>query len=152
MAKDVNAHLQKIDYSRFYTESDPDLNGGSILTNFNSDYATYMNVTFTVRPPNPVSDGIFLTGAFNNWTISDKYKMTDNYGLYSITVPLKRGVYDYQYVISDYMNGSYSKADWLTLEGNSWETTDVYNIFVYYTDPNYGGYDKIIGYQQAVSK
>jgi len=152
IAKDVNAHLQTIDYSRFYNEGEPDLNGGSILTNFNNVYATYMNVTFTVRPPNPVSEGLFLTGAFNNWAISDKYKMTDNYGLYSISIPLKRGVYDYQYVISDYLNGSYSKTDWLTLEGNSWETTDVFNIFVFYTDPNYGGYDRIIGYQQAVSK
>ncbi len=152
IAKDVNAHLDKIDYSRFYTEGEPDLNGGSILTNYNNDYATYLNVTFSFRPPNSLSEGIFLVGAFNNWKISDKYKMINNYGLYSITVPLKRGIYDYQYVISDYANGTFSKADWVTLEGNNWETTDLYNIFVYYNDPNYGGYDRIIGYRQKVSK
>ncbi len=151
IAKDVNAHLDKIDYSRFYTEGRHDLNGGSILTNYNDYYATYLNVTFTVSPPDPVSEGIFLTGAFNNWIISDKYRMSNENGLYTITFPLKRGIYDYQYVISDYSNGSFSKADWVTLEGNSYETTNIYNIFVYYNDPSYGGYDRIIGYQQAES-
>ena len=150
--KNVKAHLDEIDYSRFFTTGKPDLNGGSIFTNYKDDYATYLNVTFTIRPPSEVPGGIYLVGAFNNWKISSDYQLTNNYGLYSITIPLKRGIYDYQYVIADINNGSLTKSDWVTLEGNSWETKNIYNIFLYYNDPNYGGYDRIIGYQQIGSE
>ena len=150
--KNVDAHLNEIDYSRFFKEGPGDLNGGSILTNFGSDFATYMNVTFTIRPPSEVNQGIYLVGAFNNWIISSDYKLTDNYGLYSITIPLKRGVYDYQYVIADFQNGKLGKSDWVTLEGNNWSTSNIYYVFLYYNDPAYGGYDRIIGYQQIISE
>ncbi len=151
-SKDVKAHLDEIDYSRFFTLGKRDLNGGSILTNFNDDFATYLNVTFTIRPPSEVPGGIYLVGAFNNWKISSDYQLTNNYGLYSITIPLKRGIYDYQYVIADFNNGDLEKADWVTLEGNNWDTKNIYKVFLYYNDPNYGGYDRIIGYQQIKSE
>ncbi len=149
--KDVNAHQASIEYSRFYKEEPKDLNGGSILTNYNDNFATYLNVTFTIRPPSEVP-GIFLVGAFNNWKISPEYEMTNNYGLYSITIPLKRGIYDYQYVVGKLSSGKVENPDWCILEGNSWETTNVYHIFLYYHDPNYGGYNRIIGYKQITSK
>ena len=149
--KNVDAHLDGLEYSRFYTEGRPDLNGGSVLTDYNNEYATYLNVTFSIRPPNSISGGIYLTGAFNDWVVSPQYKMQDNYGVYSITVPLKRGIYDYQYVIGQDDGGQVTNQDWETLEGNNWETSNVYHIFVYYNDPQYGGYDKIIGYQRIVS-
>ncbi len=151
-SKDVNAHLDEVDYSRFFTLGKPDLNGGSILTNFSDDYATYLNVTFTIRPPSEVPGGIYLVGAFNNWKISSDYQLTNNYGLYSITIPLKRGIYDYQYVIANLDNGNLLSADWVTLEGNNWDTKNIYSVFLYYNDPNYGGYDRIIGYQQIRSE
>lgn len=150
-AKNVNAHLDKIDYSRFFTQGSKDLNGGSILTNYTSDYATYLNVTFSMRPPNEVSGNIYLVGAFNNWKLSPKYKMTDNYGLYQITIPLKRGIYDYQYVVGQDAYGKIVNPDWVILEGNNWSTSNDYQVFLYYKDPNYGGYDKIIGYKQIKS-
>ena len=151
-SKNVKAHQDEIDYSRFFTLGKPDLNGGSIFTNYNDDYATYLNVTFTIRPPSEVPGGIYLVGAFNNWKISPDYQLTNNYGLYSITIPLKRGIYDYQYVIADYNNDVLNKSDWVTLEGNNWDAKNIYNIFLYYNDPNYGGYDRIIGYQQIKSE
>ncbi len=151
-AKNVNAHLNEVDYSRFFKPAKKDHNGGLILTNYNDDFATYLNVTFTIRPPNEVPGGIFLVGAFNNWEILPEYEMTNNYGLYSITIPLKRGAYDYQYVIANNDNGKITNADWVTLEGNDWATSNIYNVFIYYRDPNYGGYDRIIGYQQIMSE
>ncbi|MDZ7765628.1 MAG: hypothetical protein U5K00_14625 [Melioribacteraceae bacterium] len=32
------------------------------------------------------------------------------------------------------------------MEGNFWETTNLYYIFVYYKSLELGGYDQIIGY------
>ncbi len=151
IANDVNAHLDGIEYSRFYQEGPSDLNGGSILTNYNNDYATYMNVTFSIRPPSDVTGGIWLVGAFNNWKLTPEYMMKNNYGVYSITIPLKRGIYDYQYVTGSLENGKVANPDWIILEGNSWATSNVYQIFVYYKDQNFGGYDRIIGYKQITS-
>ncbi len=148
--KNVNAHRETIEYSRFYKQEHKDLNGGSIFTNYNDNFATYLNVTFTIRPPSE-EPGIFIVGAFNNWKLSPSYELTNNYGLYSITIPIKRGIYDYQYVVGDLNSGKIDNADWYILEGNSWETSNIYNIFLYYRDPNYGGYDKIIGYKKIVS-
>ena len=149
--KNVNAHQEAVEYSRFFKEEPRDLNGGSILTNYNDDFATYLKVTFTIRPP-AEEPGIFLVGAFNNWKILPEYELTNNYGLYSITIPLKRGIYDYQYVVASLNSGQIVNPDWQVLEGNNWETSNVYHIFLYYHDPNYGGYDRIIGYKQIKSK
>ncbi|MGE5496637.1 MAG: hypothetical protein ACM3Q2_01085, partial [Syntrophothermus sp.] len=71
---------------------------------------------------------------------------------YTLTIPLKRGIYDYQYVTA-YGNGSeITNTDWYELEGNDWATTNVYNAFVYYSDPDKGGYDRIIGFIKIKSK
>ena len=78
--------------------------------------------------------------------------MTNNYGLYSKTIVLKRGIYDYQYVIADVINNVIKNDNWLYLEGNTWDTSNVYHVFLYYKDPNYGGYDRIIGYAKVVSR
>ena len=152
ISQNVPAHLDGMDYSRFFQHGQEDLDGSSILTNFADNYANYLNVTFTIRSPNDISKDIFLTGAFNSWKVSPEFKMQNNSGLYSITIPLKRGVYDYQYVVGDSYNGSVENLDWTYLEGNSWETTNQYFVFLYYNDPNYGGYDRIIGFNQLMSK
>ena len=151
-AKDVKAHLDEVEYSRFFKQGHKDLNGGSILTRYNDDYATYLNVTFTIRPPSEVPSNIYLVGAFNNWIVSPDYKLNENYGLYTITIPLKRGIYDYQYVVAGDRYGQIVNPDWVILEGNDWSTSNNYQIFLYYNDPNYGGYDRIIGYQQIKSR
>jgi len=78
--------------------------------------------------------------------------MLNEGGRFTKSLLLKRGAYDYQYVTADIINGEIKNADWQYLEGNSWETSNEYHIFVYYTDPNYGGYDKIIGYKKIITK
>ena len=144
--KNVNAQRDGIDQSRFYLNVLPDLNGNEILLNYNDPYATYLNVTFSIRPPEEMMNDIFLVGAFNNWDLSAKYRMQNDAGIYSITIPLKRGIYDYQYVVADYINGEIINDDWLKLEGNSWANQKVYDIFLYYNEPNLGGYERIIAY------
>jgi len=151
-SKNVKAQFDGIEYSRFFKEAPKDLNGGSVLTNYKDDFATYLNVEFSIRPPDEIIGNIFLIGAFNNWQLLPEYEMTNSGGLFTKNVLLKRGVYDYQYVIADFVNSTIKNENWLVLEGNSWETSNVYYVFLYYRDPNYGGYDKIIGYSKIISR
>ena len=150
--KDVPAHFDGMDYSRFYKEGSRDLNGGSLYLNYQNDYADYLNVTFKIRPPDNNFQSIFLVGAFNHWRILPEYQMDNMAGVYTKTISLKRGIYDYQYVAADIIGGEIENPDWLVLEGNFWETSNVYYIFLYYNDQNYGGYDRIIGYQKIITK
>ncbi len=148
----VKAQFDGIEYSRFFKEGFPDHNGGEIFMNHKDDYATYENVVFSVRPPDEPFGDIFLVGAFNNWQVLPEYKMNEQGGLYSITIPLKRGVYDYQYVTGQTSGSRVTDIDWCTLEGNSWDTSNYYYVFLYYNDPDLGGYDHIIGYSKIYSK
>lgn len=148
----VRAQFDGLEYSRFFKEGRRDLDGGSIIDNFKNQNSTYLNVNFSVRPPDKVYGEVFLVGAFNNWKLSSDYLMDYNGGVFSKTIELKRGIYDYQYVVAEINNGSIENPDWYILEGNSYDTVNEYSVFVYYTDQNYGGYDKIIGYNKIMSK
>ena len=153
VGKDFNAQLDGLEYSRFFLKTyNKDLNGGKIYMDYKDPYATYHNVKFSIRPPEDVKGDIFLVGAFNNWKLSTSYKMADAGGVYSITIPLKRGIYDYQYVAADIKNGRIENADWLILEGNTWSNTKEFDVFLYYNEQDKGGYERIIGYKRVISK
>ena len=151
-SKNIKAQFDGLEYSRFFTNGNKDLNGSFLLTNPENAFASYLNVTFSIRPPDPSFGDIYLVGAFNDWIVLPQYKMENSGGIYSKTIELKRGIYDYQYVTADYINNQIKNIDWLTLEGNNWQTTNEYYIFLFYNDPNYGGYDKIIAYKKIISK
>ncbi len=151
-SKNVSAQYDGIEYSRFFQQGNKDFNGGKVLKNFNDRYATYLNVNFLFRTPEENFGDVYLVGAFNNWTAQDTFKMKKNNDLYSLIVPLKRGIYDYQYVAAVGNSKGEINYDWLVFEGNSWETTNDYHIFLYYNDPDLGGYDRIIGYSLITSK
>jgi len=151
-SKNVKAQFDGMEYERFYVQGNNDLNGGFILKSPKDIYSTYMNVTFSVKPPTEVTGDIYLVGAFNDWQLSESSKMNFNGDHFSIIVPLKRGVYDYQYVV---VNGDFNNKqnqDWYVLEGNNWETVNEYNIFLWYRDPDKGGYDRVIGYSKIVTR
>ena len=115
-------------------------------------YSTYMNVLFQVKSQQEVIGDVYLVGAFNDWKLSEPNKMNFNGDHFELTLELKRGVYDYQYVV---VNGDYSEPgnqDWFVLEGNDWETKNEYNIFLWYRDQENGGYDKIIGYSKIQTR
>jgi Type 9 secretion system plug protein 1st domain len=150
--KDVPAHFDGMEYSRFYKEGSKDLNGGSKYLFYNNDYADYLNVTFKMRPPDNSFQNIFLVGAFNNWQVLPGYQMINTGGVFSKTITLKRGIYDYEYVAADLIRNNIENEDWFVFEGNFWETSNVYYVFLYYNDPNYGGYDRIIGYQKLITQ
>jgi len=148
----VNAQFDGLEYSRFFKQGRKDHNGGSVIDNFKDPNATYLNVNFSIRRPDKAYGDIFLVGAFNNWDILPDYRMNYSNGIFSKTIELKRGIYDYQYVLADYQNGTITNPDWYILEGNSWETSNEYNIFVYYNEPANGGYDRIIAHSKIISK
>lgn len=150
--KNVDAQFDGLEYSRFFKPGSPDMNGGELPLFYNNPNATYLNVKFSIRPPNDLSEGIFLVGAFNDWKVSPYYELRNDYGVYSIVLSLKRGVYDYQYVTGYVQDGYVDGINWTYLEGNDWGTTNTYYVFVYYNDPNYGGYDKIIAYNKITSR
>lgn len=152
ISNNVKAQFDGIESSRFFIQGGIDFNGGSQLTKYSDEYATYMNVKFAIRPPEEFGGEVFLVGAFNNWKLSIESKMLNEGGLFTKTLQLKRGAYDYQYVTADIINDEIKNADWYYLEGNNWETSNEYYIFVYYTDPNFGGYDRIIGYKKIITK
>lgn len=153
-SKNVNAQFDGIETSRFFKEGlRHDLNGGSILTRYKDDNAIYMNVNFRMRPPENYSKKIILVGSFTNWDVLPEYAMTDDgTGLFTETVMLKRGIYDYQYVLAYLDDGKVSDIDWYTLEGNTFTTNNIYHVFIFYADPDKGGYDRIIGYQKVISR
>lgn len=145
-SKNVKAQFDGMEYSRFLLQSFKDNNGSFTLKYPKDMYSTYMNVLFQIKPPQEVYGDVYLVGAFNDWKLSDDNKMKFNGDHYELSLELKRGIYDYQYVV---VNGDYkdvTNQDWIILEGNNWQTTDDLNIFLWYRDPEYGGYDKIIGH------
>ncbi len=144
--KNVDAQYDGIEYSRFFEQGNKDLNGGEKIKNFKNRYSTYLDVNFSFRTPEENYGDVYLVGAFNNWTVSDFYKMNKEDDLYTFNIPLKRGIYDYQYVAAVGNSKGEISYDWLVFEGNSWETTNEYHIFLYYNEPDLGGYDRIIGY------
>ena len=147
----VNAKFGDIETSNFFTRGRRDFNGGSLLLNYRNENADYMNVVFKLRPPDNIKSPIFLVGSFNDWTISPDYEMFDDKGLMNITIQLKRGMYDYQYVTGDVINNKVENIEWEILEGNFWETQNDYFIFLYYRTEEKGGYDKIISYKKIKS-
>jgi hypothetical protein len=151
-SKNVKAQFDGMEYSRFLLGSGNDNNGNFTLKPAKDMYSTYMNVLFQVKPPQEVYGDIYLVGAFNDWKLTDKNKMNFNGDHFELTVELKRGVYDHQYVV---VNGDYkdiTNQDWIILEGNDWQTTNDLNIFLWYRDQEYGGYDRIIGYSKIQTR
>lgn len=151
-SSEVLAQFEGIETTRYFRSGRKDLNGGFILSTYDDLFSTYMNVKFSIQPASVPGGDIYIVGAFNNWEISSKYKMTETAGIYSITIPLKRGIYDYQYVIAQESSSGIVNADWKQLEGNSWGTINEFTTLLYYKDPDFGGYDRIIGYSRFINR
>jgi hypothetical protein len=126
-----------------------DLNGMSTIEAirginpfYEGDYAT---VYFSFSPPNGVpytNNDIYLFGQLTNYNYIDSLKMKFNpeKHLYETHLLLKQGYYDYTYVAVDKNNPSVR----IDLDGNYFETENVYTILVYYK-PFIGRADELIG-------
>lgn len=113
------------------------------------DYDTecdYFFVHFTLPLEAQLVGGtVNVFGALTDWNANKSNEMTWNFekAAYELTLLLKQGYYNYQYV---YVPQGSSKADDTVLEGSHYETENEYQIFVYYRGMS-GRYDELIGYQ-----
>lgn len=106
------------------------------------DYAT---VHFAFVPPNGVAypkNDIYLFGELTNYNYADSLKMVFNpaKGVYETHLFMKQGYYDYTYVAVD-KNNPFIKVE---LDGNYYETENLYTILVYYKS-FVGRSDELIG-------
>jgi hypothetical protein len=143
-----------IDISRKFQFGGMDFNGGSKRYREDNIYNEYLDFNFVLSSPQIFSKDIFLIGSFNGWTPRLDYRMERIENYYSKILTLKRGIYDYQYVLGLW-NDSTKKVeqlDWLELEGSDWGTNNVYYVFAYYQDPLYGGYDRIVAFREVYTR
>lgn len=144
----VDARFGEFDIPDLFAKRKSDLDGASILMNWRNENSDYLNVSFRLKVPKNITKPIFLVGSFNNWQLLPEYEMYDDNGMMNLTIQLKRGLYDYQYVVADFYNDKITNEDWEILEGNFFETRNEYHIFLYYWSDEKGGYEKIIGYKK----
>ena len=139
-----------IDITRKFTYDGNDFNGGQKIYSNDDVYKEYLDYRFDLTLPFPADGDVYVVGSFNNWRIDEKYKMERSGNYYSLIVNLKRGIYDYQYVVVKETHSSPKnlQIDWIEIEGNSWNTKNVYYIFVYYNNPDYGGWDEIVAFTE----
>ncbi len=126
------------DLSRWQWQGTEDQNGTSVLVTGNS-YSDYMQFLFELgRPEEETNEKIYVVGDFNGWKVNEHWRLKYDNEIkhYKLLAWLRRGVYDYQYVL----NGN----DWIALEGNDWQTVNVFTALIYYHDPRFGGFDRIL--------
>jgi hypothetical protein len=135
---------QGADVSRFQQPPKGDHNGASTITT-GTRYADYVQYRFELASEYRQYDMVFVVGDFNGWTPSPNCTMTydELTHRYVWSTLLRRGAYDYQYVVGP--------NDWVALEGNDWRTVNVYTACIYYRDDRLGGFDRIIGCVQRLS-
>jgi len=108
--------------------------------------ADYVWVKFTLPMDYPLHGSkIFLLGKFTDWKLMPQFEMHYNSStsVYEATLYLKQGYYEYLYRLA-----SNELDDDDLMEGNSYETENTYQIFVYWR-PFGSRYDQVIGYKNT---
>jgi Domain of unknown function (DUF5103) len=125
-----------------------DVNGNFVTTKVNgvnnTIEADYVWVYFSLSAPTYRSKkGVYVTGMFNNYSLSPEYKMDYNEknGLFEKAILIKQGFNNFQYTIAD-EKGVIDAEN--AIDGNFIQTENQYNIMVYYKE-NGGRYDRVIG-------
>lgn len=143
-----------IDVTRKFQSSGSDFNGGSKRYRKDDIYNEYLEFNFVLSAPQIFFKDVFVIGSFNDWAPNIDFRMERNSNYYSKVLSLKRGVYDYQYVLGLWNDSTkrVEQLDWLELEGSDWGTNNVYYVFAYYQDPRYGGYDRIAAFREIYTR
>ncbi|MBI5473209.1 MAG: DUF5103 domain-containing protein [Ignavibacteriae bacterium] len=149
--------IEGVDQIRLYWRTGKDRDGTAALNKFGGLQSDYLEVLFRLdmtstdyRSATSGGREIYIAGAFNFWNpgVEDKLYWNSDERAYVVQKLLRRGIYDYQYVAGVWNSRSAQvvNQDWVALEGNDWRTTNTYRVFVYYNDPRFGGFDRIVGY------
>ncbi|MCU0454191.1 MAG: hypothetical protein MUE68_11085 [Bacteroidetes bacterium] len=135
------------DVSRFFFPGRPDRNGlASYSESIGGSDEELVEFQFKWSgDENGDVPSIALVGEFSGWKVRPEWEMAYDRSTrrHFLRKPLRRGRYDYQYVL----NGN----DWVRLEGSDWATSNLYTAFIVYHDQRFGGYDRIIGVAQLES-
>lgn len=114
-----------------YNATDPDLGGD------------YIDVHFTLDYPQLMNGDIFVEGDFTAHRYDDQFRMKwdPDRRVYTLSLPLKQGSYNYQYVA---VKEGESKGTPALIEGDKYETQNEYNVSVYYRTPTSRA-DRLVG-------
>lgn len=108
--------------------------------------ADYAWVEFFLQWPQYMLDKeVYIIGAITDWRMDESSKMEydpQRRG-YQKRLQLKQGYYDYMYIVKDKNTGEATLAP---INGDFWETNNMYHIFVYLYD-YLQNYDQLIGYK-----
>ncbi|MDR7209294.1 DUF5103 domain-containing protein [Flavobacterium piscis] len=131
-----------------------DVNGNFVVKNINASNneieADYAWVYFSLSAPAfRLNKDIYITGMFNNYSLSPEYKMDYNAekGVYEKAVMIKQGFTNFQYTVAD-KNGAIDYEN--AIDGNFYQTENEYTILVYYRE-NTERYERVIGKGNANS-
>jgi hypothetical protein len=105
----------------------------------------YTFVHFSLPLQSPLLGGtVNVFGALTGWNANKSNEMTWNFNTssYELSLLLKQGYYNYQYV---YVPQGATSADHTNIEGSFWETQNEYQIFIYFSDYS-ARYDRLVGY------
>ena len=92
----------------------------------------YGSVLFSIRQNMPIDDAdVYVFGELSDWQLKPEFKMKYSLDaqMYYCEAFLKQGYYNYQYVVQDHRTGA---LDIDGLEGNWYETENLYTILVYF--------------------
>ena len=106
--------------------------------------ADYMWVHFLLPVDNPwFTGGVFVSGdlTYNCFTTDNRMQYDAEHKAYTLSLYLKQGGYDYQYLL---LEKGKNKASCLQTEGSHWQTQNEYTIYVYY-HPFGSRADQLIG-------
>jgi Domain of unknown function (DUF5103) len=125
-----------------------DVNGNFVVKNINGSNnqieADYAWVYFTLSAPAfRLNKDIYITGMFNNYSLTPEYKMDYNTdkGVYEKAVMIKQGFTNFEYQIADKKGViDYENA----IDGNFYQTENDYIILVYYKQSS-DRYERVIG-------
>lgn len=132
-----------------------DVNGNFVVKNINASSneieADYAWVYFTLSAPTfrSTNKDIYITGMFNNYSLSPEYKMEYNTekAVFEKAVMIKQGFTNFQYTIADKKGViDYENAT----DGNFYQTENEYTILVYYKEST-DRYQRVIGKGNANS-
>jgi hypothetical protein len=132
-------------------ESRGNMNGHCYYRNrdlINEYSEDYVFTHFTLKSNYPYNEGnVYVFGELTDWQLQEDAKLHYNkeFDFWETELLLKQGAYNYQYVYLPY--GS-SMIDATYVEGSHYETSNIYNIYVYYQEEG-SSYDQLIGFQSC---
>lgn len=139
--------------NQIYTNYE-DVNGNFVVKNINGSNndieADYAWVYFTLSAPAfRMNKDIYITGMFNNYSLSPEYKMDYNTdkAVFEKAIMIKQGFTNFQYTVAD-KKGVIDFEN--AIDGNFYQTENEYTILVYYKEAT-DRYQRVIGKGNANS-